>query len=258
MTPDAGGAPDRFRFSTLAHVGRALLGPLSEASVDSLLAIVRPAPPAGARAAVLDVGCGKGEILVRAMERLDAIGTGVDPNPAFLADARARAAAAGRGGELALVEATLADAHPSFTEFDLAICTGAAHAFGDLDAALAGLAALVCGHGWALVGHGYWRRDPDPAYLAAFGGRADELEPLDAVLAAPARRGWTLAAHHASTFEEWDAYEHAYAEAMRAWLAAHPDDAEAPAFRERIESWAAAYERWGRDTMGFVTMVLRR
>jgi hypothetical protein len=66
-----------------------------------------------------------------------------------------------------------------------------------------------------------------------------------------------VVAHHASTREEWDDYERTYAAAMRAWLAAHPDDADAPEFRDRIETWAAAYERWGCETMGFVTMVLR-
>jgi hypothetical protein len=45
---------------------------------------------------------------------------------------------------------------------------------------------------------------------------------------------------------------------MREWLAANPSDADAEPFRRRIEAWNAAYKRWGRETMGFVTMVMRR
>jgi hypothetical protein len=45
---------------------------------------------------------------------------------------------------------------------------------------------------------------------------------------------------------------------MHRWLDAHPDDPDAPAFRARIEAWSAAYARWGRETMGFVTLVLAR
>jgi len=248
----------RFRFTTIAHAGRALLGPLSAESVEGLLASIDLRPPGGERAAVLDVGCGKGEILVRAMRRFGATGTGVDPNPAFLSEAKARAAGVALQDDIDLRCATFDEAGLPPGAFDLAICTGATHAFGDLGAALAGLAGLVRGHGWAMLGHGYWRREPAAEYLAAFGGSADELAPLEATLGAAAGSGWTLAAHHVSTPAEWDDYELAYAATMRAWLGADPDDPDAPAFRARIETWSAAYDRWGRGTMGFVTMLLRR
>ena len=39
---------------------------------------------------------------------------------------------------------------------------------------------------------------------------------------------------------------------------ARPGDPEADAFRERIDAWSEGYSRWGRETMGFVTMALRR
>ena len=248
----------RFRFSTIAHAGRALLGPLSAESVEALLARIDLQPPGGGRPAVLDVGCGKGEILVRAMRRFGATGTGVDPNAAFLAEAGARAAGVALQNDIDLRCATLAEADVAPGAFELAICTGATHAFGDLEAALAGLAGLVRGHGWALLGHGYWQREPAVEYLAAFGGSASELAPLEATLGAAAASGWTLAAHHVSTQAEWDDYELAYAATVRTWLGAHPDDPDAPAFRARIETWSAAYDRWGRGTMGFVTLLLRR
>jgi SAM-dependent methyltransferase len=251
-------APAPYRFSTLAHAGRALLGPLSPAPVDALLARIELQPPAGGRPAVVDVGCGKGEILVRAMVRFGATGTGVDPNPAFLAEARARAADVALEHDIDLRCATLTEACVPPRAFDLAICTGASHAFGDLEAALAGLAPLVRGSGWALLGHGYWQREPAAEYLAAFGGSAGELAPLEATLGAAGRSGWTLPAHHVSTQAEWDDYERTYAATLRTWLGEHPDDPDAPAFHERIETWSSAYERWGRGTMGFVTMLLRR
>ncbi len=84
------------------------------------------------------------------------------------------------------------------------------------------------------------------------------MDPLDATLALPAAHGWAVSAHHVSTPVEWDEYEGVYARNMRAWLAAHPSDPDVQAFRRRIETWNGAYERWGRDTMGFVTLVLSR
>jgi SAM-dependent methyltransferase len=248
-------AQDRFKFTTIAHHGRALLGPLSADTVDALLARIAPAPAPGARAAVLDVGCGKGEILLRAMRRFAATGVGVDSNPTFIAEARAR----GRGmvavSDLALFGLPFALAPVPRGRFDLVICTGATHAFADHAFEIAPLARPG---GWAMIGVGYWRQPPAAEYLASFGGREDEMLPLPATLAASARAGWRLVAHQESTLDEWDDYEHGYEDAVRRWLAARPDDPDAPAFRERIDAWSAGYQRWGRDTMGFVTMVLKR
>jgi SAM-dependent methyltransferase len=248
----------RFAYTTLAHTGRALLGPLCFESAEALLARVGPAPGADGRPAVLDVGCGKGELLLRAMRRLGARGTGVDPNPAFVADARRRARELGLERDLALHTCALADVAEPLAPADLAICTGATHAFGDLAAALSGLRALTREGGWAIVGTGYWRQAPAPGYLALLGATADELPPLYGALAAAEQAGWRVEAHHASTLAEWDDYEGAYAAAVRSWLAAHPDDSVAAAFRERIDAWQQGYTQWGRETLGFATLLLRR
>jgi len=252
------GMSDPFRFTTIAHHGRAILGPLGSGSVDALLAKAAPPAFAGRRAAVLDVGCGKGEILLRAMRRLGATGTGVDPNPSFIGDARERARGRVAAADLTLILGRLAASPVPRGVFDLVICTGATHAFGGWAQALNGLAALVRAGGRGLVGVGYWKRPPDPEYLECFGGREDDLLPLEPTLDATRAAGWAPLAHHASTPEEWDEYEGGYESAVRSWLAARPRDPDVPAFRERIDAWAGAYRRWGRETMGFVTVAVRR
>lgn len=251
---------DPFRYTTIAHAGRALLGPLGVQSAALLLEAAASglARADVERARVLDIGCGKGELLVRAMLRLDARGLGVDPNAAFLAEARTRADAAGVGADLALVPSVFEPLLAGPRPHELVICTGATHAFGDYLPALAAIARLLAPGGRALVGVGYWRQPPAPEYLASFGGRADEMLPLADTLAAARAAGWRVLARHESTRDEWDAYEQGYAAGMRAWVAAHPHDPDAPAFGRRAESWAGGYERWGRDTMGFVTLVLAR
>ncbi len=248
-------APDPYRFTTLAHAGRDVLGPVSVAVVDALLARL---PRDGAIERVLDVGCGKGETLVRALEILGGSGIGVDPNPSFAADARERIARRLPSGSAVVLEAVLADAPLPSHVFDLGICTGALHAFGDWRATLQGLARLVAPGGWALLGPSYWKQVPHPEYLAAFGGSEDEQHPLPTTLSLAEDAGWQVVSCHESSPTEWDDYEHSYAARVREWCDAHSGDPDAAAFRERIESWAAAYARWGRDTMGYALLLMRR
>ncbi|MBI5168267.1 MAG: class I SAM-dependent methyltransferase [Candidatus Eisenbacteria bacterium] len=249
---------ERFRWTTIAHRDRALLGPVGDRACDAMLAAAGLAA-AATPADVLDIGCGKGEWLVRALVGTpEARGTGIDPNHAFVADAARRAEAAGVAGRVTLVTSAFEPALVADRAFALAICTGASHAFGTYEQALRGLRRLVGDGGAAIVGTGFWRRTPDPGYLAAFGGSEDEMTALEETAALAEANGWRVSARHVSTLEEWDDYEHGYAARVREWVAAHPEDPDAPLFARRIESWAGAYERWGRDTMGFVTFVLVR
>lgn len=245
--------PDPFRFTTIAHSSHTWLGPLGEASVDQLLARI----PGASDGHVLDVGCGKGELLVRAIERLGGTGTGVEPNPAFAADARARAAGRLAPETVRILEARLADAALPDHSSSLGICTGSIHAFGDWRAALQGMAKLVSPAGHALLAPGYWKRPPEPAYLSALGGGEDQQHSLLATTAMARAHGWQVIACHESTLPEWDAYEQAYAANVLAWCRANPTDPDAAGFAARIEKWATAYRKWGRDPMGYALMLLR-
>ena len=246
--------PDPFRFTTIAHSSHAFLGPVSETSVTALLERI----PIATASRVLDVGCGKGELLARTLERLGGTGVGVEPNPTFAADARARAAQHLSPDAAIIIEKKFTDADLGEHAFTLGICTGSLHAFGDWSAAIDGMSRLVTADGWALMAPGYWKQPPSPDYLEILGGREEELRSLRETTATAKARGWQLIAGHESTLAEWDAYEHAYAANVRAWCAAHPDDVDAKPFGDRIEHWSTAYETWGRDTMGYALLLLRR
>jgi SAM-dependent methyltransferase len=225
------------------------------ASWDALLAQLPRDPSIRS---VLDVGCGKGDLLLRTVEATGATGVGVEPNPAFAADARERARRSPGGSRVTIVEAELSAARLPVEKFDLGICTGSIHVFGEWCDALRGMAPLVRGNGFAMMAPTYWQRAPHPDYLAAIEADEGEARSLASTIATAESANWHVLACHESTVEEWDDYEHTYAANMRAWCDANPDDPEAAGFRKRIDDWAAAYAKWGRETMGYALLLMQR
>jgi ubiquinone/menaquinone biosynthesis C-methylase UbiE len=245
--PPAEPPRDPLKFTTIAHRDHAILNPLDPATFDEALTGVALA--AGDR--VIDVGCGKASLLVRVLGASGATGLGVDINPAFLAEARTLAGRHGAGDAVTLLQADAATLDLPAGSFALGICIGATHAFGGYRETLRALRRLVRPGGWLLVGQGYWKQRPSPEYLERLGATEGEMTThqgnLDAVLAEGLvpRGSWT------SSERDWDRYEDLYADSIERYVAEHPDDPDAPAFRERIRRWRETYRQWGRETLGF-------
>ncbi len=244
---------NREKFSRIAHEGIAFAAPVSEAKladVEALLAL----RPGGA---VLDIGCGRAEWLIRLVERYAARGTGVDLSPGALSEARAAAAERTGGGSLDLREqdARAFDAAPA--SFDLALCVGSTHALGGYRATLRAFGRWVKPGGHVVVGEGFWQREPDPAYLECFGGRREELATHADNVAAALEEGLVPLYAAVSSPDDWDRYEGRYARNVELYTLAHPDDPDVPAMRDRIRRWRDGYVRWGRETMGFALYLHR-
>ena len=77
-------------FTAIAHEGLAFMNPLAEEDVEEMIEALELEPGAH----VLDLGCGKAEILLRIVERYpDVRATGLDNSPAVLTEARRQAEA---------------------------------------------------------------------------------------------------------------------------------------------------------------------
>ena len=220
--------------------------PLSELHAELLLD--RMALEAGQH--LVDLGCGWGELLLRALARTPGLrATGVDTDLTGLD--RGRAAARERGVAVDFAES---DAATWAVPAERAFCIGAAHIFGSTEAALEGLARVVPS-GRLLYGDGFWAAPPNPAAEEIFGPDTLTLpDLLDAARAA----GWRVL--HFSTADqlEWDDFESTSRAGWQEWVSAHPADPRAAEVRDWLDGRLSQYVRDYRGVLGFTYLVLGR
>jgi hypothetical protein len=248
---------DRSAVSEIAHGDLALLDPIGVEQLDDVIEAMNL--PAGAQA--VDIGCGRGEALVRIWERWAACGTGIDLYAPYIEDARR---AAQRRVPTGGVRFEVADArsHPFPPEqCDLAMAIGATHALGgDWRDAIRALAGLVHPRGGlVLLGEGFWRQEPLEPYLEALGATEDELPDHFTLVEFAAQEGLDLIASAMTTDEEWERYERTLIDNGERWADAHPDHELASEMRSYVQ---AARDRLdgpgGRDTLGFGLFLFAR
>jgi SAM-dependent methyltransferase len=238
---------DPCKFTTIAHGDHRYYSPLSAAKAAALVAMFRLQP--GGR--VLDIGCGRARFLMDVVAAHPAHGVGVDTNSAFIAQARADAAARGLADRLTLIAAPLAEAVAAHERFDAVVCMGSSQAVGTLADALSWAWRALRPGGTALFADGCWKQPPAQDYLDVLGAAADEMQSHAGNAALARDAGFRVLATATASGDEWDEYEGLYCAAVERYLDAHPEDPDVDAMAARIRPWHDAYLRWGRDTLGF-------
>ena len=154
---------DAWKYYALGHEHHVVCNPLSEAKLDEIIELL--ALPPGAR--VLDIGCGKGEFLVRTAVRWGCQAAGVDLSPHFVAHARARVQSAGLEHSVRIVEGNGSEHRADPSSFDASACFGASWIWGGFKQTLDALRTWTKPGGLLLSGEPFWRRPPSPEYLKA-------------------------------------------------------------------------------------------
>lgn len=245
----------RERFSFLAHTPLPLCNPISRAKHDRLIELL--ALPPGAR--VLDVGAGKGTLLLDLIERRAVTGTAVEPAPLFADTIEREAHKRALSRSLTLIRTPFAEARPALKEpFDCAVCIGSTQAMGSTTQCVRTLRELTRPGGLAVLGAGYWKKPPDAEYLTALATTAHENATHAENIALLAHHGLTPLWATTAADDEWDEYEWAYARAIEDFARDNPEDPDAHAVLQRAHTWRAIVARWGRDTLGFALYLARR
>ncbi len=238
---------ERADWSRIAHDGMDLMNPVPLTKLDEVIDVLEL--ESGAR--VLDLGCGKGELLLRIAARHAITGVGVDLSQELLEEARQRAPSG-----LTFVEDDLTT-FAAEAPFDLAAALGAT--FDGYRSTLARLAGHVHPGGLVLLGELYWRRDPSEAYLAALEATREELPVYGGLFEAAAAHGLEPRYAVTASTDDFDRYEWRWSLNGERYAAAHPDEPRVEEFLAWIRNGRRRYiELGGREMLGFGLFLFAR
>ncbi|KAK2601826.1 hypothetical protein QQS21_004609 [Conoideocrella luteorostrata] len=197
---------------------------------------------------IVDLGCGWGELLLRAAKASEVKAVGIDTDPTVLE--RARRASSERHLEVTFVQQSTQDVHDTY---DRAICIGSSHALNGSRDMLRRLAELVP-RGKVLIGDMCWERPPTKAALAAF----SEVPNLMDLILMCRETGWEILHLSVTDQREWDDFESAHRRGFREWLVDNPDHAQAEDVRKQQNSRETDYFTVYRGVLSFAYLVLGR
>jgi len=202
---------------------------------------------------VLEVGCGRGELIRMILGKFGCKAAGVDPDGEALHAAAAKLTE--YKNDVTLHQCRFDEIEFSENQFDATFSIGVTHAFGAvgeaLDNALRSLSRITKPGGVILIGDGYWRTEPDPSYLEAADLQKKELRSHTENIKSGEKIGLDCIYTARASYEEWDHFEGAFWMAAERELALHPNHPETRRTAERRRTWKRAYLEWGRATMGF-------
>jgi SAM-dependent methyltransferase len=242
------------RFHEIAEARHRILNPFSIAKLRLLGEICA----AGRTVHLLDLCCGKAEMLCNWAVEHDVSGVGVDISEVFLAAADQRAGELGVRDRVTLVRADAAKYVVDVeTQFDIVSCIGATWIGDGLVGTLDLMRPRLKPDGLILVGEPYWI-DPLPTGLSVVGiQHASDYTSLEGTLERFDSAGFDLIEMvHANT-DDWDRYVAAQWSTVDTWLRANPGDPDAGAIRDWIREGQRSYLTADRRYFGWGVFVVR-
>lgn len=241
------------RFHEIAEGDHPILNPFSSEKLDLLGSILN----LDSSVRVLDLACGKGEMLVRWANQYEIRGVGVDISDVFLSAAHQRAYMMNVGDKVNFVHADAASYPESHHQFDLIACLGATWIGGGLSGTLALMRqALNPAGGVLLVGEPFWIKPPQDEVLTALDIDHDTFTSLGGTLERFEEAGVELVDMVLADQHDFDRYE------SRQWLNVHQFLAENETYRDSdtLRAWMSQrrtnYLKYQRGYLGWGVFVL--
>jgi len=192
------------KYFEIAEADLQIQNPISE---DKLM-LVGEISDVGPDAEILDLACGKGELLTRWASEYDAKGTGVDINETFLSAARSRAEELDVAEQVTFEQADAGEYPVADHDVDVVSCIGASWIGGGLRGTLELLKqARRDETSLILVGEPYWIEDPPGEAVDALAdGERDKFGSLSEIHDRAKAEGFELVEMVLANKNDWDRY----------------------------------------------------
>jgi SAM-dependent methyltransferase len=238
------------RFHEIAEARHRILNPFTEDKLMLLGAVCRLRP--GQR--ILDLACGKGELLARWAAEWGTGGVGVDISEVFVPAARRRVAEFGVADRVEIVHGDASSYRAEPASFDVVACVGATWIGGGVTGTIGLLRPALRSGGLMLIGEPYWIDTP-PSYPSwAPEGEFTTLGQLNDAFEAA---GMELVEMVLADGDSWDRYVAAQWMTLSDFLREHPDDPEAGELRAFLDDARRSHLDVGRRFLGWGVFVLR-
>jgi len=245
---------DIWKYYDITHKKHVLLNPMSTAKFEGLLSLLNLKE----NCKVLDIGCGKGELLNRLAELFNISGIGVDISPYFIKDCKDRKSERIPDSDIKFLEMDGADYRPEKNElFDLTVCMGASFVYKGFSGTINALKKMTKPDGMIIIGEPYWLKKPDDKYLKISEINKEDYNSHFKNIEAGEKAGliclYTLVSNHDDwdhyeTLQWWSAYDH---------ISTHPDDPDNSELLNSINKAKREYLLYGRDTLGWAIYVFK-
>ncbi|MEU6785855.1 methyltransferase domain-containing protein [Nonomuraea angiospora] len=246
---------DLSRSHTIRESSHRIIDPFTPEKLATLGAAIGLRPGA----TVLDLCCGKGEMLCTWSRDHGITGTGVDISTVFLAAARERAAGLGVGERVTFTHGD-ASTYVAGEPVDVAACVGATWIGGGTAGTVALLERSLRPGGTMLIGEVFWRAEPpgQEAVEACHATSRDDFGTLPGLFELFDGLGYDVVEMVLADEDSWDRYVAAQWRNLRTWLDANPDDELAPELRAELSREPMRYVRFQRHLLGWGVFALMK
>jgi SAM-dependent methyltransferase len=206
---------------------------------------------------VIDIACGKGEMMIRLAELYGISGIGVDLSPYCIEDCLEKKRRRAPEADIKFLLIDGAQYRPE-NQFDIAICLGASFVYGGYGEALKALRSMVVPGGLLVTGEPFWIKDPDQEYLRLTSTNKDEYASgFSGNVFIGEAQGLHCIHAIESSLDDWDNYETLQWMAVEKRSREEPNDPDLTELLARKAKEKEYYLRWERGVLGWGVYIFR-
>jgi SAM-dependent methyltransferase len=206
---------------------------------------------------IIDVGCDKGEFLIRLYNLYAISGIGIDKSPYCIDECKHQKAERAPTAEIDYLLMDGKD-YVAHENFDLACCMGASWIWGGIKSTLSALSEMTRLEGLVVLGEPYWKKEPADEFLRLEEIKRSNYHTHKENVLIGDQLGLTCIYTLASDTEDWDSYETLHWWAVSEYADKHPEDHDLPEIWKNMVKFREIYLKYGRDTLGWCLYVYRK